>query len=439
MFEGWAAYRLGDVPRAARAFEAVGKLARTSNSEIWLIRSRLALAECLFDLGQDDEANSTLPPREAFADTGDLLQWDVCVMRHSLARGEHDAAAAAGSFIFDPRIAAVPAVFRSYLASWSTWSFISAQQIDLANRAAQIGLGDGTGLLPPFQSSLEAGLAWLANDEDGAVRHLREALEGFDAAGYNADACPLRRRLAGLLLRQDDSDGAQTELQQVFDVASRLGMAVEMHLAAERLRELGVHVDPEPVRPKPAERGPGERYVTVLFVDVRGYTAMARGQSPANLADTVATLHRWAGAAVENHQGIVDKFAGDAVMATFNVSGTQIDHAEHALNCAIVIRDKAGAMGLQLGAGIATGPAVVGSLTEGANVSVIGETTNLASRLQGLAKAGEILLTPETYRRVQESLITRGYTAEVEELQLKGFDQPVTAYRLPRDAPTISE
>jgi class 3 adenylate cyclase len=438
MFEGWAAYRLGDLPRAAQAFEAVEKLARTTNSDIWLIRSRLALAECLFDLGQEAEARSTLPPREAFADTGDLLQWDVCVMRHLLAGGENAAAAAAGSFIFDPRITATPAVFRSYLASWSTWSFISAQQTDLANKAVQIGLGDGTALLPPFKSSLEAGLAFLANDEDGAIRHLREALEAFDAAGYNADACPLRRRLAGLLVLRDDSEGARTELQQVFDVASRLGMVVEKRIAAEALRELGVSVELGPAEAKPATGARGERYVTVLFVDVRGYTAMARGQSPPDLTDTMATLHRWAGAEVEKHQGIVDKFAGDAVMATFNVSGAHIDHAEHALSCAIVIRDKAGAMGLQLGAGIATGPAVVGSLTERANVSVVGETTNLASRLQGLAKAGEILLAPETYRRVQESLSTRGYQAEVEELELKGFDQPVTAYRVPGNVPTIS-
>jgi adenylate cyclase len=207
-------------------------------------------------------------------------------------------------------------------------------------------------------------------------------------------------------------------------------MEVERRLAAEELRTLGVP-EVEVAAAPTAGAGPtGERYVTVLFMDVRGYTALTRARPPAEISDAVATLQRRAAGEVAKHQGMVDKFIGDAVMATFNVSGAHVDHAQHALACALAIRDKAAALGLPMGAGIATGPAVVGALTEGANVSVIGEVTNLASRLQAKAGPGEILLSEETHRRVSDWLGSHGYVARSGSLELKGFDKPVDAWWL---------
>jgi adenylate cyclase len=163
-----------------------------------------------------------------------------------------------------------------------------------------------------------------------------------------------------------------------------------------------------------------------MFADVRGYTAMVGARPPVEMVDLVGTYQRWAAQEVERHLGVVDKFAGDAVMATFNVSGDQVDHAAHALKAAQALRDKAGLLGLPVGIGIATGSAVVGTLKTGANLSVIGETTNLASRLQSQAAAGEVLLSEESYRRVRDAV-----NATPEELSLKGFDRPVAAYRIP--------
>jgi adenylate cyclase len=142
------------------------------------------------------------------------------------------------------------------------------------------------------------------------------------------------------------------------------------------------------------------------------------------MADRIATFQRWAKLEVERHHGIVDKFAGDAVMATFNVSGMTIDHTRHALDAAVALRDKAALMGLPIGLGIATGAAIVGALVPGANVSVLGETTNLAARLQSQAAAGEVLLSAEAYKRLV------GIDGRREALELKGFSEPVTAYRL---------
>src|SRR5204862_5713089 len=138
--------------------------------------------------------------------------------------------------------------------------------------------------------------------------------------------------------------------------------------------------------------------------------------APASMTDRIASVQRWAGQEVARHHGIVDKFAGDAVMATFNVSGQSVDHALQALQAAIAIIDKGALVGLPVGAGVAVGPAVVGNLAESANVSVLGEVTNLASRLQTQAGAGEVMLTEEVYRRVSGWLEAQRMQAEKVEL-----------------------
>jgi adenylate cyclase len=176
--------------------------------------------------------------------------------------------------------------------------------------------------------------------------------------------------------------------------------------------------------------GAGERLVTSMFADVRGYTAMVAATPPADLADRIETLHRWAAAEVGRHHGLVDKFAGDAVMATFNATGTRLDHARQALEAALALSGKAALLDLGVGIGIAVGPAVVGRTVAEGNVSVLGTTTNLAARLQAAAEAGEIVLSDEAHRRVEQWLAERGLEAVPQELELKGFDRPQPAWRL---------
>jgi class 3 adenylate cyclase len=84
------------------------------------------------------------------------------------------------------------------------------------------------------------------------------------------------------------------------------------------------------------------------------------------------------------------------------------------------------------------GPAVVGRLAESANLSVLGEVTNLAARLQSQAAAGEVTLSEEAYRRVQDWLTTRGTAVERVEIELKGFSAPVIAYRVQASATAFS-
>jgi class 3 adenylate cyclase len=191
---------------------------------------------------------------------------------------------------------------------------------------------------------------------------------------------------------------------------------------------LGIDLE-EAGRTAPAEvpMATGERFVTVLFADVRGYSALTESTAPAVMADKIGSLQRSAAREVARNRGTVDKFAGDAVMATFNVSGATVDHASHAFRAAVAIRNRARYLGLALGIGIATGPAIVGRLSRSANLSVLGETTNLASRLQALAGPNEILLSEEAWRRLRDRVDARH-----EILELKGFAHPVGAYRVGR-------
>jgi class 3 adenylate cyclase len=87
-----------------------------------------------------------------------------------------------------------------------------------------------------------------------------------------------------------------------------------------------------------------------------------------------------------------------------------------------------------VGIGISVGPAVVGPPTSDGNVFVVGGSTNLAARLQTAAGAGEIVLSDEAHRRVEGWLEAHGLEATREALELKGFDSPQPAWRLPSSA-----
>jgi adenylate cyclase len=196
---------------------------------------------------------------------------------------------------------------------------------------------------------------------------------------------------------------------------------------------VGTAIDIEAVPAATSDAQPGfagERLVTVLFADIRGFTTMTEQRAPADMAERVAAFQRWAILGVERHHGVVDKFAGDALMATFNVSGVHLDHTQHALDVAVGLIHNTATVGLSLGVGIAVGPAIVGQLARGANVTVLGRATNLASRLQAEAKPGEILLSDEAFGRVQHALPDEVVLVDECHLHLKGFDSPVRAFRL---------
>jgi class 3 adenylate cyclase len=282
-----------------------------------------------------------------------------------------------------------------------------------------------------YYRRMQGMLAGCGGDHAEGERLLREAAAGFEAGGALLVKWDTLSCLAELL-EAVDPPRARDEWRAIFDGVRGSEMIQHAMQARDALARLGADVPGAGAAAgAPSEpQHTGERLVTVLFADVRGHTSRSQSMSPAELSASLAELQRWARTEIERERGIVDKFAGDAVMATFNVDGVGVDHAVQALRAAIALRDKALLHGVPIGVGVATGPAVVGALTEGANMSVVGQATNLASRLQAAAAAGEVLMDTEAHRRCAPWLESRHMVAELTEVALRGYDAPVRAYRI---------
>jgi adenylate cyclase len=273
-----------------------------------------------------------------------------------------------------------------------------------------------------------------AGDHASARRHLGEAVATFETGGFLLDGWHAGIALAEAEFAAGDGSAAEDRLSRIAVEAEIAGARLAAKLARETARRLDLKLAPPAEVEAEVGGSPrvvtGERMVSVLFADVRGYSQMAGRTAPAELADRISSLQRWATQEVERRHGIVDKFAGDAVMATFNVAGQSVDHTLQAVRAAIAIIDKAGLAGLPVGAGVAVGPAVVGNLATSANLSVLGDVTNLASRLQAAAEAGEVVFSAEVHRRVADWLAAQQIDPEPVELTVKGFPGPVSAYKV---------
>jgi class 3 adenylate cyclase len=173
--------------------------------------------------------------------------------------------------------------------------------------------------------------------------------------------------------------------------------------------------------------------VTALFGDLRGFTTYAEHHDPEAV---VALLNRYYAAIVPlilEGEGTVMSYAGDAVMAVFNAPTRQADHAQRAARVALAMRDAVqaltqGAPDLPgLGIGINTGPALVGNIgAELRDYTVIGDAVNVASRLESVAMAGEVLVGSATRERLGADAVLEAAGS----FDLKGKAERVPAWRL---------
>jgi adenylate cyclase len=431
----------GHAPAALESYDRMIAIASDAGVELWAARGRADRADALYDLDRLSEARAEQPELSAFQEKADIVARVLSVARLALGQGDRATATREASLILEMKGWSPNA--RAPLGWVAVDAFIRAGNVDAAQEAASIAMEEQPAELQPWVDLIAGTLALGLDDTVAAILALRRSAESFRSGGAKQREWAARHALAKALSQSGESESAIAEARLVHEEATRSGAQRAARLAAEVLSELGV--SPPAAYPLPAEAIPrrtgpdeieqpqaGERLVTVLFADVRGYTALMQSQAPAEMTEQIATFQRWAHDEVGRHRGLVDKFAGDAVMATFNVSGRSVDHALHALQTAIALGDKAATIGLPIGVGIATGPAVVGAMTEGANVSVLGDTTNLASRLQGQADGGEIVLSPETYSRVRDWIAGSGYESTEARLKLKGVKKPVIAQRVRR-------
>jgi adenylate cyclase len=181
--------------------------------------------------------------------------------------------------------------------------------------------------------------------------------------------------------------------------------------------------------------------LTILFADVRGYTTLSTMAETPEMSRVLGDFYGVCGEIVWKHDGIVNKLIGDAVLAVFNFPLKRDDHVARALDAAIELQARCRDMRLSvqlkdgksgevgIGVGVHTGETLIGEVGQTyRDFTVIGPVVNLASRLQGSANPGEIVMTEAVYNANAYRL----ETAQREVLDIKGIEQPVTVYRVGR-------
>jgi class 3 adenylate cyclase/tetratricopeptide (TPR) repeat protein len=180
------------------------------------------------------------------------------------------------------------------------------------------------------------------------------------------------------------------------------------------------------------------RQVTVVFADISGFTALSERLDPEDVAGLVNDCLKELAQAVYQYEGMVDKFIGDCIMAVFGAPIALEDDAENALRAALAMRenlqkftrrwiDKLG-QPLDVHIGVNTGMVIAGNIGNDLRMSytVMGDTVNVASRLENAARAGQVFVSRNTYR------LTRGAFAfqEMDPIKVKGKQEPLTVYEL---------
>jgi class 3 adenylate cyclase/CheY-like chemotaxis protein len=177
------------------------------------------------------------------------------------------------------------------------------------------------------------------------------------------------------------------------------------------------------------------REVTVVFLDLRGFTAFAETAEPEEVMGVLREYHAEMGKLILEHEGTLERFTGDGMMIFFNDPVPVPDPVERAIRMALAMRDRVRDLSigwrkrgheLALGVGIAQGYATIGAIGfEGRwDYGAIGTVTNLAARLCGEARAGQVLVSSRVAGALEELVVLQ----EMGALTLKGFLKPVPVF-----------
>ena len=185
----------------------------------------------------------------------------------------------------------------------------------------------------------------------------------------------------------------------------------------------------------------GERkLVTVLFADVANYTSISEKLDPEEIHQIMDGCFRILVDEIHRYEGTIDKFTGDGVMALFGAPVAHEDHAQRACHAALSIQKAIGEYGEKVGkdcgvefkmrVGLNSGPVIVGTIGDDLRMdyTAVGDTTNLASRMESMAAPGTVRVSEHTHR------LTRDYFQfeSLGKLSVKGKEEPQEAYELVR-------
>ena len=193
---------------------------------------------------------------------------------------------------------------------------------------------------------------------------------------------------------------------------------------------------------------PVQREVTVVFTDIRDFTAYSEALPPRDVLEFLDDYFGHMSQVVKGHSGIVNKFLGDGMLAFWGVPDKNPDHAACALRCALdmravlvelnQVRERRGDRPLRIGVGVHSGPVAAGMLggAEQHEYTIIGDAVNVASRIEGLTKTldADILVSESTWKLAEGRF--RG--ERLAEQKIKGRSEAVVVYRLHELEPPVA-
>jgi class 3 adenylate cyclase/HAMP domain-containing protein len=243
---------------------------------------------------------------------------------------------------------------------------------------------------------------------------------------------------------QQQADKLTEQTEQLRNWNRSLEERVEKQLGEiERIRKLERFLAPQVAQLIASSDGHDSlldshrREVTVVFCDLRGFTAFTETTEPEEAMNVLREYHAALGELIFRYEGTLDRYAGDGVMVLFNAPIQFADHTKRAVKMAVEMRDVIGALtekwrnrghSLGFGVGIALGYATLGQIgfEHRLEYAAIGSVTNLASRLCDEAKAGQIVASRRVYGMVEPWV----EASPLDDLVLKGFKHPVLAMEI---------
>jgi class 3 adenylate cyclase len=245
---------------------------------------------------------------------------------------------------------------------------------------------------------------------------------------------------------QQQAGKLREQTEQLKNWNKSLEERVEKQLAEiERIRKLERFLAPQVAQLIASSDGHDSlldshrREVTVVFCDLRGFTAFTETTEPEEAMNVLRDYHAALGELIFKYEGTLDRYAGDGVMILFNAPIQFPDHTKRAVRMAVEMRDTIGALterwrnrghSLGFGMGIALGYATLGQIgfEQRLEYAAIGSVTNLASRLCDEAKANQIVVSRRVYGMVEQWVEGR----PLDDLHRKGFNHPILAAEIVR-------